>query len=263
MNWRKRLRMKQFKRWIKTYSLFIIFAGFLLFILEWLVKKEMVPSFILPAPTSVIMMILENWKPLILEHLSATILEFFIGFLISVIGGVLLAVWMFFSKTMEKMLYPAVLISQMMPIIALSPIFVLWFGYTIWSKVAVTVLISFFPIVVGTYDGLRSSDKDYIELLRSMGATRWHTFIKLNIPMALPSFFSGLKLATVYALVGATIGEWLGASEGLGYYSRRMSGNLNAEGVFAAITLLTIVGILLFALTSAIERKALHWKNTE
>ncbi|WP_102275485.1 ABC transporter permease [Cytobacillus massiliigabonensis] len=255
--------MKQIKRWIQTYSLFIIFASVLLIITEWLVRKQMIPSFIIPAPTNVISMILENWRPLVLEHLSATMLEFFIGFLISVIGGVLLAVWMFFSKTVEKMLYPAVLISQMMPIIALSPIFVLWFGYTIWSKVAVTILISFFPIVVGTYDGLKSGDKEYIELLRSMGANRWHTFIKLNIPMALPSFFSGLKLATVYALVGATIGEWLGASEGLGYYSRRMSGNLNAEGVFAAITILTIVGILLFAIMSAIEKKALYWKNTE
>ncbi|MBP2239812.1 putative hydroxymethylpyrimidine transport system permease protein [Cytobacillus eiseniae] len=253
--------MKQIKRWVRTYSLFILFASILFFLIEWLVKKEMIPAFIIPAPTSVIAMIIENWKPLIFEHLSATMLEFSIGFLISVIGGILLAVWMFFSKTMEKIVYPAVLVSQMMPIIALSPIFVLWFGYTIWSKVAVTVFISFFPIVVGAYDGLKSGDKDYIELLRSMGATRWHTFIKLNIPMALPSFFSGLKLATVYALVGATIGEWLGASEGLGYYSRRMSGNLNAEGVFAAITILTIVGILLFAFISAIEKKALFWKK--
>lgn len=155
---------------------------------------------------------------------------------------------MFCFKSVEKVMYPAVIISQMIPIIALSPIFVLWFGYSIWSKVAVTVLISFFPIVVSTYDGLRACDKDYIELFRSMGATRKQIFLKLHIPMALPSFFSGFKMAIVFALVGATIGEWLGASEGLGYYSRRMSGNLNAEGVFAAITLLTILGILLFAL---------------
>ena len=177
--------------------------------------------------------------------------------------GLALAVSMFFSKTVEKMLYPAVIISQMIPIIALSPIFVLWFGYSIWSKVAVTVLMSFFSIVVGTYDGLKSSDKEYMELLRSMGATRFHIFMKLQIPMALPSFFSGLKLAIVYALVGATIGEWLGASEGLGYYSRRMSGNLNAEGVFAAITILTILGVLLFALISWIEQRVLKWKNAE
>ena len=149
----------------------------------------------------------------------------------------------------------------MIPIIALSPIFILWFGYEIWSKVAVTILISFFPIVVGTYDGLKATDREYVDLFRSMGATRWHIFCKLQIPMALPSFFSALKLSIVYALVGATIGEWLGASEGLGYYSRRMSGNLNAEGVFAAITILTVLGIVLFTIVSIIEQRVLRWKN--
>lgn len=255
--------MNHIKKWFQTYSLFLTFIIVVFIILEWLVRAEIVPSFIIPAPTSVIVMIIQNWRPLLLEHLSATMLEFLIGFLISVIGGVTLAISMFFSKVVEKMLYPTVIISQMIPIVALSPIFVLWFGYSIWSKVAITVLMSFFSIVVGTYDGLKSSDKDYMELLRSMGATRFHIFKKLQIPMALPSFFSGLKLAIVYALVGATIGEWLGASEGLGYYSRRMSGNLNAEGVFAAITILTIMGILMFTLTSWVEKRLLKWKNAE
>lgn len=255
--------MKRLKSWIHSYSLFLIFFSTILILFEWLVRAEFIPAFIIPAPTSVIHSIFENWQPLLLEHLPATMLEFLIGFALAVAGGILLAVSMFFSKTLEKMLYPAVLISQMIPIIALSPIFVLWFGYTIWSKVAVTILISFFPIVVGTYDGLKSSDKEYSELLRSIGANSWQIFLKLNIPMALPSFFSGLKLAIIYALVGATIGEWLGASEGLGYYSRRMSGNLNAEGVFAAITILTALGILLFAIVKTIERYILKWKNAE
>ncbi|KAB2330173.1 ABC transporter permease [Cytobacillus depressus] len=255
--------MKRFKNWLQSYRLFLIFTITILVLFEWLVRAGFIPAFIIPAPTSVMVSIIENWKPLLFEHLPATMIEFLIGFLFAVSGGIALAVTMFFSKTVEKMLYPAVLISQMIPIIALSPIFVLWFGYTIWSKVAVTVLISFFPIVVGTYDGLKASDKDYFELLRSMGANRWQIFIKLNIPMALPSLFSGLKLAIVYALVGATIGEWLGASEGLGYYSRRMSGNLNSEGVFAAITILTILGILLFGFIQVIEKNVLKWKNTD
>lgn len=255
--------MKHIKQWIQTYSLFLSFSVVILVVLEWLVRSDYIPSFILPAPTGVIMMIIENWRPLLLEHLRATMLEFLLGFAIALIAGVGLAVTMFFSKTMGKMLYPAVIISQMIPIIALSPIFVLWFGYSIWSKVAVTVLICFFSIVVGTYDGLKSSDKEYEELLRSMGATRFQIFRKLHIPMALPSFFSGVKLAIVYALVGATIGEWLGASEGLGYYSRRMSGNLDAEGVFAAITILTVMGIVLFALASWVEKRVLRWKQAD
>lgn len=256
--------MKQIKKWLQTYSLFCLFTIILLVIVEVLVRKGIVPNFIIPAPTGVVRTIVENWKPLLLEHLSVTMLEFLIGFAITVIGGIALAVGMFFSKIVEKIVYPAVVISQMIPIIALSPIFVMWFGYSIWSKVAVTVLISFFPIVVSTYDGLKSCDKEYVELLHSMGATRFQIFKKLHIPMALPSFFSGFKLAIVFALVGATIGEWLGASKGLGYYSRRMSGNLNAEGVFAAITILTILGILLFALASWLEKRTIYkWKDTD
>ena len=253
--------MKQFKHVYEQYGLFLFCFFIVLVVIELLVQQQIVPKFIVPAPTGVVMMIVENWRPLLLEHLAATMLEFFIGFLLTVFGGVLLAVMMFLSKPVEKVLYPAVVISQMIPIIALSPIFVLWFGYTIWSKVAVTVLISFFPIVVSTYDGLKSSDREYIDLLRTMGASRWQIFKKLHIPMALPSFFSGFKMAIVFALVGATIGEWLGASAGLGYYSRRMSGNLNAEGVFAAITILTIAGILLFAMATWIEKIVLKkWK---
>lgn len=256
--------MKQIRDWIQTYRLFFLCTIMLLIIVEVLVRKGMIPSFIIPAPSGVIRMIIENWQTLLLEHLSATMLEFIIGFTITIIGGVTLAVWMFYSRTIEKIVYPAIVISQMVPIIVLSPIFVMWFGYTIWGKVAVTVLFSFFPIVVSTYDGLKSCDKEYIELYRSMGASRFQLFKKLHIPMALPSFFSGLKLAVVFALVGATIGEWLGASKGLGYYSRRMSGNLNAEGVFAAITILTIVGILLFALASWLEKRMIYkWKDTD
>ena len=249
------------KKWVQSYTLFIVFACIVLLGVEGIIRAGIVPAYIIPAPSNVATAIIRNWRPLIFEHLRATMLEFGIGFTISVIGGVGLAVSMFFSKTMEKLMYPAVLISQTIPIIALSPIFVLWFGYTIWSKVAVTILISFFPVVVGTFDGLRSTDKEYVELLRSMGATKRHLFQKLHFPSALPSFFSGLKIAIVSALIGATIGEWLGASEGLGYYSRRMSGNLNAEGVFSAITLLSIVGMMLFGIVSILEKRFLRWKN--
>ncbi|WP_274308709.1 ABC transporter permease [Solibacillus daqui] len=253
--------MKQIRSWFQQYALFLLFFIIVLVVLEVLVRQGIVPSFIIPAPTGVLQMIIDNWRVLIFVHLKATTIEFFIGFLITVLLGVSLAIGMFCFKPIEKVMYPAVIISQMIPIIALSPIFVLWFGYSIWSKVAVTVLISFFPVVVSTYDGLRACDKDYIELFRSMGASRKQIFLKLHIPMALPSFFSGFKMAIVFALVGATIGEWLGASEGLGYYSRRMSGNLNAEGVFAAITILTFLGILLFAFATWIERIVLRkWK---
>lgn len=253
--------MIRIKKWIHFYAFFIASVCSVLLVVEFIVYKGFVPSYIIPAPSNVVLAIVNDWQPLLFLHLRATMLEFGIGFTISLLGGMGLAISMFFSKTLEKLIYPAVLISQTIPIIALSPIFVLWFGYTIWSKVAVTILISFFPIVVGTFDGLRSTDKEYVDLFRSMGANKRHLFQKLQFPSALPSFFSGLKIAIVSALIGATIGEWLGASEGLGYYSRRMSGNLNSEGVFAAITLLSLVGIILFGFVSLLEKHFLRWKN--
>ena len=137
----------------------------------------------------------------------------------------------------------------------------MWFGYSIWSKIAVTILTAFFPIVVSTYDGLKTGGEEYRELLLTMGANRWQIFIKIQVPLALPTFFSGLKMSVVYCVVGATIGEWLGASEGLGYFSRRMSGNLQADAVFAAIFLLSLLGIVLFLLIGFIEKQLLKNKT--
>jgi putative hydroxymethylpyrimidine transport system permease protein len=253
--------MGKLKRFLKDYLLFMTFSLFLILVWEWVVRSGKVPSFIIPSPTSILQMIIENKQSLFEEHLPATLREVMIGFLMAVIGGVSLGVAMFFSDFLKKMIYPAVLISQTVPIIALSPVFVLWFGYSIWSKVAVTVLIAFFPIVVSTYDGLKSCDPEYGELLKSMGATRRQLFMKVQVPMALPSFFSGLKLAIVFSVVGATIGEWLGASEGLGYYSKRMSGSMNAEGVFAAVVILSAVGMLLFCIVLFIQHRVMSWNS--
>lgn len=251
--------MKKFKQMFNEYYLFVFAAVLFLGGWEWIVRAGAVPAFILPAPSAVLRSLFDNWEALA-DHTWATIRETLLGFLIALVAGVSLAVAMFFFRPVERMAYPAVLISQTIPIIALSPIFVLWFGYSIWSKVAVTVLIAFFPIVVSVYDGLKQHDQDYVDLLRSMGAGRWEIFSKVQVLMALPSFFSGVKLAAVFAVVGATIGEWLGASEGLGYYSRRMSGSLNAEGVFSAILLLSVLGMCLFGLASLVEKRCLSWK---
>lgn len=244
----------KWKKWTGDYGLFLLVAILLVSSWEWVVLKRIVPPFILPAPTAIWDSFVENRELLLTEHLPATLKEVVIGFGISLVGGLLLGVSMHFSRKVEKILYPFLVISQTIPLIALSPIFIMWFGYTIWSKIAVTILIAFFPIVVSTYDGLKAGGTEYQDLLRTMGASRWTIFQKVQLPMALPSIVSGLKMAVVYAVVGATIGEWLGASEGLGYFSRRMSGNLQADAVFAAIVLLSLLGILLFCIISLVEK---------
>lgn len=248
------------KKWTNDYGLFILVVIILLSFWEWVVKRGMIPAFILPAPSSIWKALVENLQLLLEVHLPATLKEVLIGFGLSVVGGVLIGVSMHFFKTLEKILYPFLVISQTIPLIAISPIFIMWFGYSIWSKIAVTILTAFFPIVVSTYDGLKSSGNEYRELLLTLGANRWDVFRKIQIPMALPIFMSGLKMSIVYCVVGATIGEWLGASEGLGYYSRRMSGDLQADAVFAAIFLLSLLGIFLFIIVSLLEKLLLKNK---
>jgi putative hydroxymethylpyrimidine transport system permease protein len=248
------------KKWSGDYGLFLLVVILIVSLWEWVVRQGFIPAFILPSPSAIWASLVENRELLLGEHLPATLKEVLIGFMISVIGGVLLGVGMHFSRPLEKILYPFLVISQTVPLIAISPIFIMWFGYSIWSKIAVTILTAFFPIVVSTYDGLKSGGSEYRELLSTMGASRWTIFQKVQVPMALPAFLSGLKLSVVYCVVGATIGEWLGASEGLGYFSRRMSGNLKADAVFAAIFLLSLLGIVMFLLIGLIEKQLLKNK---
>lgn len=245
------------KKWTEDYGLFILVVVFLLSIWEWVVREGWIPSFILPSPSAIWESLLNNSQLLFGVHLPITLEEVLAGFALSVIGGVILGVGMHFFRPLEKVLYPFLVISQTIPLIAISPIFIMWFGYSIWSKIAVTILTAFFPIVVSTYDGLKSGGDEYRELLLTMGANRWELFKKIQVPLALPTFLSGLKMSVVYCVVGATVGEWLGASEGLGFFSRRMSGNLQADAVFAAVFLLSLMGIVLFLVISLLEKQLL------
>ena len=143
------------KEWTEDYGLFIIVVVLLLSFWEWVIKKGWIPSFILPAPSEIWTSLIDNRQLLFGTHLPITLEEVLIGFILSVIGGGLLGVCMHFSKVLEKILYPFLVISQTVPLIAISPIFIMWFGYSIWSKIAVTILTAFFPIIVSTYDGLK------------------------------------------------------------------------------------------------------------
>jgi putative hydroxymethylpyrimidine transport system permease protein len=221
-----------------------------------------IPPFILPPPSAVVRSLWELRESLLGLHLWATLKEVLIGLLISVLFGVLLALAMNMSRIVERLVYPYIVISQTIPIIALSPVFILWFGYDLSGKIAVTILFTFFPIVVNTYDGLRATDKDMLSLLKTMGANRLQIFTKLQLPSSLPHFFSGLKVAATYSVAGATIGEWLGASEGLGYFGRRASGNFQAPALFASVLLLSMLGMLLFWLVGRIEQRATPQSRT-
>ncbi|MFD5017710.1 ABC transporter permease [Paenibacillus sp. NPDC058367] len=241
-----------FKKYLNNYGPFILLLLFILVIWESAVRLHLIPAFILPAPSSIGIALIEH-RQLLRPHLMATLQEILVGFVLSVICGSLLGTGMFLFRPLEKAIYPFLIISQTIPLIALSPIFIMWFGYTLWSKVAVVFLTAFFPVVVSTYDGLRTSGQAYKDLLLTFGANRWQLLAKTQIPLALPSFFSGLKLSIVYCVIGATIGEWLGGSKGLGYFSRRMAGNMQSAEMFAAVFLLSALGVMLFLMIALLE----------
>ena len=233
-----------------------------LLLLAWqLGAMKVDAAYILPTPIQILQRLWELRVPLFTVHLPATMLVTGVGLLISLVLGLGLAVAMDWSPLLQKCLYPVLVASQTIPTTAIAPLFVLWFGYGIWSKVLVTVLITFFPITITVYDGLRAAKTEMAELLMTYGATRRDIFLKIKVPCALPYFFSAIKMAVPMSVIGAAIGEWLGAQSGLGYFSRRMMTQLDGAGVFAPIVLLSAAAMLAVAVVGLIERKAVKWRG--
>ena len=234
---------------------------FVLLLLWQLGAMEVNAAYILPTPIQILQRLWELRLPLFTVHLPATMLVTGVGLLISLALGLGLAVVMDWSPLLQKCLYPVVVASQTIPTTAIAPLFVLWFGYGIWSKVLVTVLITFFPITITVYDGLRAAKTEMAELLLTYGATKRDIFWKIKVPCALPYFFSAIKMAVPMSVIGAAIGEWLGAQSGLGYFSRRMMTQLDGAGVVAPIVLLSAAAMPAVAVVGLIERKAVKWRG--
>ncbi len=215
-----------------------------------------VPHYIIPRLSDVLVSTWDN-RALLSKHFFVTLGEALLGLAISVLFGTAAAVCIEAASLARKTLYPLIVASQTIPIIALSPIMVMWFGYEVWSKVAVVVLFTFFPIAVNTADGFRSADSGIGEVMRSMGASKRELFIKWKLPSALPGFFTGLKMAATISVGGATLGEWLGGEAGLGMYTKRASNLLRGDAVFSGVLLLSLMGILLFLAARLIEKASL------
>jgi putative hydroxymethylpyrimidine transport system permease protein len=220
-----------------------------------------IPHYIIPKLTDVLVSMWEN-AGLLGKHFAITLGEALLGLGISVLFGSLAAVWIESSGLAKKTIYPLIVASQTIPIIALSPIMVMWFGYEIWSKVAVVILFTFFPIAVNTADGFRSADSEIGELMQTMGAGKRELFLKWKIPSALPGFFTGLKMAAAISVGGATLGEWLGGEYGLGMYTKRASNMLRGEAVFSGVLLLSAMGILLFLAVLWLEKVSLSYRRS-
>ena len=231
-------------------------------ILLWQVAAIIISAaYILPSPIQILVKIWDLRKNLFLVQLPATMSVTFIGLLISIVFGLALAVIMDLNKKIADAVYPIVIASQTIPTTAIAPLFVLWFGYSIWSRVLVTILITFFPITITVYDGFRSTKREMEELLITYGARKTDIFFKLKIPSALPYFFSAIKMAIPLSVIGAAIAEWLGAQSGLGYFSKRMMTQLDGAGVFAPIVLLSVTAMVAVAIVGILEEKCIKWRK--
>jgi ABC-type nitrate/sulfonate/bicarbonate transport system permease component len=197
----------------------------------------------------------------LLGHTLVTTVEVVLGILVSVVVGLAVAAAISASPIVERALYPLLVASQTVPITVIAPLLLIYLGYDIAPKIVLVTLICFFPIAVNTVDGLRTVDPEAITLLRTFGANSRQIFTKVRWPAALPFFFSGLRLAATYSVIGAVFGELLGASSGLGYYVRTQTPRFKTAEVYAATLLLVLIGVVLFLLVRLIEWFALPWKR--
>ena len=227
---------------------------------EVIVRLTSTPRWFLPPPSAIVTALFDD-RRLMLHHTWVTLEELLLGFAISVLLGIGFALAIASSRVVERAFYPFVVASQAIPIIALAPILLIWFGYGMSPKVIVVVLICFFPIVVNTVDGLRSVDPELIDLLRSMGASKWTIYRIVRIPSSLPYIFSGTRIAAAVSVIGALIGEWVGASAGLGYLMTRSAAQFLTARVFAAVLISAVIGLAMFGVVSLLERFFLPWQH--
>ncbi|QFG21344.1 ABC transporter permease [Actinomadura sp. WMMB 499] len=215
------------------------------------------PDYLLPSPRQVLSAMAEYREPLLSEGL-VTLGEILLGFAISAVAGIALAVPIAFSRAVERLAYPLLVMSQAVPKIALGPLFIVWFGFGLTTNVVIAVSVAIFPVIVNTALGLSSIDPDLVRLGRSMGASRWRLFRLVRLPTALPSVLAGLKVASTLAVIGVVVGEFIVGGAGLGYLTISASGNQNVPLLFACVICLAVLGVAVFAVLDLLERVLLR-----
>jgi ABC-type nitrate/sulfonate/bicarbonate transport system permease component len=227
---------------------------------ETAVRVTNTPKWFLPAPSDVLRSLVVD-RAILLPNAMVTLSEVLLGFGLALLTGIGLGIAIYRSPTLERALYPIVIASQTVPIPALAPLLLIWFGPDLFMKVLVTALVGFFPITVNTVEGLRATDRDVVNLLRSFGASRGTVFRLAEFPSSLPFVFAGARIAVAICVIGAIFGELVGARAGLGYLMVRAMAQFETPRLLAAIVLLSFMGIGLFAAVGLIERMALPWRK--
>jgi ABC-type nitrate/sulfonate/bicarbonate transport system permease component len=247
---------------MRRAALTLLLLAVLVALWQGVASLSAVDDLTLASPGETLRALRDDWR-LLMDNAAVTLVEVLLGLAIAVAAGLAFAVAMHLSRVLREAAYPLLIASQAIPIVVLAPIFVLAFDYGIGPKLAIVALICFFPITVNVLDGLRSVQPELLKLMRSLGASRLQALVKVELPSALPFFFSGLRVAATVSVIGAVFGEWAGADEGLGRLVLLGNTQLQTPRVYAGIVILTVMAIGLFLLVTLAERLICPWNREE
>jgi ABC-type nitrate/sulfonate/bicarbonate transport system permease component len=261
MDEKKRVKKFSVSAWWKFQNpQSMILMAVLVFLWQIVAMAGLLPAYMLPSPVRVTQAFIADF-PLLMRHLGCTLLEAFWGLLLSVAVSLVLAVLLDANRFVKRTVMPLLLLTQTMPTIALAPLLILWMGYGVAPKIALIFLTCFFPLTIGLLGGFDQADEDAVRLLKSMGAKRRQIYRYIKIPQSMGAFFSGLRIASSYAIIGAVISEWLGGDAGLGVYMVRVRRSYSFDKMFAVILLTSILSLLLMKLVAELEKAAMPYKR--
>ncbi len=221
-----------------------------------------IPNYILPTPWKIILSIFRD-RAALADHLRVTMIETSIGLALATVVGLLVAAFMYRFKFSGEIIYPYLVLSQAIPLIAIAPLILIWFGLGITAKIIIVGFICFFPIGVNAYEGFQNVDKGMLDLMETMNASRWQRYRHLIIPASLPGIFAGLKIAATYSVLGAVIGEWLGGVKGMGIYMTRALTSFQTDRLFGAIVLVMLASFAFFKLVDWTAAYVTPWTREE
>jgi NitT/TauT family transport system permease protein len=249
----------------KTLSTFLYLFIFLA-IWQLVVTIFHIKEFVLPSPIAVFrhlfvyeIAVKYHWW----RHISATLTEVLVSFILTAVLGILMAILITWSKLFNQLLSPIIILFNSLPKIALAPLFLIWFGYGFLPNIMVAFLVAFFPVVINTVAGLKDVDEDLLDLVRYLNASKWDVFLKIRIPNSLPYIFAGLKISATMCVVGSIVGEFIAAEKGLGYLLRDAQAFIDTPTMFACLLLLSAMGITLFNGIGLLEKVSMPWNDHE
>lgn len=252
------------KKWLSTNINWPAITLGILFIVawEWGVHAELLPAFIIPAPSQVIAALIGDWSNL-MHHSKVTLIQALLGLAIGITLAFIIAIVMDLWPWFNRAFYPFLVVSQTIPTVAIAPILVLWLGYDMTPKIVLVVLTTLFPMVISLLNGFSQVDRDSIQLLSLMGANRWQILRHVKLPSSMTYFISGLRVSVSYAFVGSVVAEWLGGFEGLGVYMIQTKRAFAYDKMFAVILLISTISLLFMSLLSIVECALIPWQHRD